>query len=169
MSPGRARHAFMLVTSLLLCSLVLLLGMGFLGSRVGQYQSAIQASLAARARWVARAGLEDARAKLQRDIHFPPHPSQQQTAYSYTEDLYDLSSPPQYVGTYDVQLDSSHDIPNLRVLTVLSRGQVPALGQGPGSPPLACHSFRMCIDVTPSSFDQVRYFPLLRFDDLGAL
>ncbi|MBX3170724.1 MAG: hypothetical protein KF760_25185 [Candidatus Eremiobacteraeota bacterium] len=163
------RKGFMLVTALLLCSIVLLLGMGFLGSRVGQYNSTMQASLAARARWVARAGLEDARAKLQRDIHFPPHPSQLQTTYSYSEDLHDLSTPPQYVGTYDVQLDSSHDLPNLRVLVITSRGQVRAPGQGPTAPPLACHSYRACIDVTPSSYDQVRYYPLLRFDDLGAL
>lgn len=160
------RQAFMLITALLLCTVVLLLGMGFLGSRVGQYNSTLQASLAARARWVARAGLEEARAKLQRDIHFPPDSSQQQTLYSYSEDLYDLSSPPLYMGTYDVQLDSSRDIPNLHVLTIVSRGQV---SQKPGGVPLACHSYRVCVDVTPSSYDQVRYFPLLRFDDLGAL
>lgn len=156
----------MLVTSLLLCTVVLLLGMGFLGSRVGQYNSTLQSSLAARARWVARAGLEDARAKLSRDIHFPPYANQKQTLYSYSEDLYDLSTPKQFVGTYDVQLDSSQDIPNVRVLTILARGQV---SKQPGGPALACHSYRVCIDVTPSSYDQVRYFPLLRFDDLGAL
>ena len=163
------RRGFMLVTALLLCTIVLLLGMGFLGSRAGQYHSTVQAGLAARARSVARAGLEDARAKLQRDLHFPPHPSQAQTSYSYTEDFYDLSTPPQYVGTYDVQVDSSKDVPNIRVLVINYRGQVRASGQGPAAPPLACHSYRACIDVTPSSYDQVRYFPLLRFDDLGAL
>lgn len=159
----------MLVTALLLCTVVLLLGMGFLGSRAGQYHSTVQAALAARARAVARAGLEDARAKLQRDIHFPPRPSQAQPVYSYTEDFFDLSTPPQYVGTYDVQVDSSHDIPNVRVLVVTSRGQVRGAGHGPTSPPLACHSYRVCIDVTPSSYNLVRYYPLLRFDDLGAL
>lgn len=159
----------MLVTALLLCTIVLLLGMGFLGSRAGQYHSTVQTALAARARWVARAGLEDARAKLQRDIHFPPHPSQMQPVFSYSEDLYDLSTPPRYMGSYDVRVDSSHDVANVRVLVITSRGQVRASGQGPGGPPLACHSYRACIDVTPSSYDQVRYFPLLRFDDLGAL
>jgi hypothetical protein len=158
---------FMLVTALLLCTVVLLLGIGFLGSRAGQYNSTLQAGLAARARWVARAGLEDARAKLQRDLHFPPHPSQQQTVYSYTEDLYDLSTPPEYMGSYDVSVDSSQAVANVWVLIISSRGLVHA--QGPASPLLASHSYRACIDVTPSRYDQVRYFPLLRFDDLGAL
>lgn len=149
----RRRRAFVLVMVLLICSLLLTMGLGYLGSRVGQYQSSMQSVQAAQARAVARAGFEDARAKLNRDAAFPPAPGVEQNTFSYTETLLDASGQP--AGTYRVVIDSTYSAPPYSVLCLTCTGWAGA----------ATHTYRAYLDVHPGS---PGYFSVTRWDDLGA-
>src|SRR5262249_32970139 len=103
LSPRR-RRAFLIVVVLFLLVLLITMGFGLLGSRSGQYQAAVQAEAAVQARALARAGLEDARTKLNRDLAFPPVSNFQENAFTYSEDFYDVSHS-KYLGCYQVTVD----------------------------------------------------------------
>ena len=102
MSPSR--RGFLLIVAMLLCLMLVVLGMGFLGKRGGQYQAALEQARAGQARAVAEAGIEDAMLKLNKDLFFPPPGDQDQLQFSYSEELTDLKG--DVVGTYYVTVDS---------------------------------------------------------------
>ena len=61
-----------LVMALFISVLLLIVGLGFLGQREGQYQAAQEQVYFVRAKALADAGLQDALGKLAKDIEFPP-------------------------------------------------------------------------------------------------
>lgn len=147
----------MLITVLMLSILLVTMGLGFLGSRVGQYQSTIQSVLAVRARELARAGIEDARTKLNRDNRFPPPVGTGQSVFTYSENFNDASG--NFVGIYQVSLDSTYAATPFFVQSITSTGII-----GPRTAPVASHTYRAYLDISPTS---PRYFQIIRWEDLG--
>jgi hypothetical protein len=74
----------LVVASLLLSSIILLVGLGFLGKRRAQYRAAQSQRFEMAALSLAEAGLEDARVKLLKDPGFP-HWQEGQSNFSYRE------------------------------------------------------------------------------------
>lgn len=135
------RRGFLLITSLLFVIVLLLLGMGFLGSQADRYKAARRAAQSAQARALALAGLEDARAKLENDLNFPPPPSgPDQNEFSYSERL---DFPDGTPGSYSVLINSTWQDEPYRVLVVTSTGSV-----GPPDIPLAQYTLRAELDLS---------------------
>jgi hypothetical protein len=84
-----------LIASLLLSSIILLVGLGFWGKRRAQYQATLSQRGQMVALSLAEAGLEEARIKLLKDRNFPPWQEGQQS-FSYRENL--------AAGSYEVIL-----------------------------------------------------------------
>jgi hypothetical protein len=156
----RRRRAFLLVTVLLISLILFTMGLAFLGSRIGLYQSTSQAALACQARALARSGLEGARIKLQKDVSFPPAGGIQQLTYEYSEDMTDGPAGA-YLGWYRVVVDSTFAISPYQVLCVTSIGFA-----GPRTASVSHHAYSSYIDVNPAS---ATYFQVVRFEDLGTL
>lgn len=141
------RRGFLLVLCLLTATLVLLLGLGFLNGAAPRYSAAFQTRMAAQARNLAMAGMEDARVKLQKDPLFPPPTARDdrgQRLYTYAESLTDAGG--NAVGSYVVTVDSSFSQPPCSVLVVKSRGLA---GQNPASP-AASYVLQAEFDVRPA-------------------
>jgi hypothetical protein len=92
----------------MVCTMLLLLGMGFMGSQSNRYRSVVQSGQSAQARQVAMAGIEDARFKLQNDASFPPPPAvTNQTCFTYNEQLtLAAGTPDAQPGSYQVLLET---------------------------------------------------------------
>lgn len=111
-----------LITVLLLLVILLILGLAFLTQQVHLYRSGSEAGLALMARSMAEAGLEDARAKLEKDFDFPPLTDGEQLVFSYSETLSDISGSHE-IGSYSVTVDLSKREEN-EVILVTSEGRV---------------------------------------------
>lgn len=150
-------RGFLMIVVLLLSVLLLTMGLGFLSSRVSQYRSTTHALLATRVRALARAGLEDARSKLNQDIEFPPPGANQQHHFTYSEDFSDASG--NFIGSYQVEVDSSYASAPFSVLLITSTGFL-----GRRQAPTAVHSLRATLDIDP---DSSRFYQVIRWEDLG--
>ena len=120
-SPDKSRGAVLIVTMFLVL-FIFVLGLGLLGRRAPQYESATQATLEAQARALAEAGLEDARVKLNHDQDFPPPGDDGQEIFSYRETVLDVDGQP--VGYFDVQVDLSRKAAPAALIWVTSSGVV---------------------------------------------
>lgn len=139
------RRGFLLVTSLLFVIMLLLLGMGFLGSQAARYKGARRAAQSAQAKGLALGGLEECRVKLERDVNFPPPPSgPNQFLFTYSERL---DFPDGTPGSYTVIIDRTYEQPPYQVWTVTSIGSV-----GPPDTPIAQYTLKAELDVA----EQVR-------------
>ena len=129
---ARKAHGFLVVTSLMLCVVLLLLGMGFMESQASRYRSVVYAGQGSQARALAWAGLEDARLKMQNDVSFPPQytgsydplsgysfATQDQSVFSYMENV-TLSSNVQ--GSYSVVINTTYGVDPFDVYEVDSVG-----------------------------------------------
>lgn len=121
----RRQRAFLLITALLICLILLLLGMGFVGSQSDRYRGMKRAGETAKARGLAVAGLEDARLKIQNDLLFPPPMAVGQTTFSYGESM-TIGDPPQSIaGTYALIIETAYRTdPNYEVILITSTGSV---------------------------------------------
>ena len=127
-------RGFSLILCLLLGALILIAGAAMLTSQQEQYHWAELTRLGLQARALARAGLDDALIKLDKDVDFPPSTSLDQPRYTYTEELGD--------GSYTVVLDASFREPPWQVLIVTSIGRV-----GPTEAPRAVRVLRGQLDL----------------------
>lgn len=139
------RRGFLLVTSLFIIIVLLLMGMGFIGSQASRYAAARRSGEAAQARQLALAGLEDARIKLEMDSQFPPQPAVGQPYFSYAESL-TLSSSPALRGAYTVLIDRSYEKDPNNVYLITSTGAV-----GPAEKPIAQYKLIAELDLVPES------------------
>lgn len=110
--------------------LLLLVGLGFLGQREGQYRAAQEHLSYIRAKALADAGLQDALGKLAKDVDFPPIRSNDQSVFSYSETLLDPDG--SLVGTFRVSVDAAYKDRPYSVLRISSVGIL-----GPLDKPLA--------------------------------
>lgn len=161
-------RGILLITALMICIILLLVGMGLLGSQASRYEAAIQSTYISQARQLALAGLEDARAKLELDIDFPPRQGPGQFIFSYSETLVDDPTPSKTkLGTYSVAVDMTYatDLINPATTTgkyiiVTSVGTV-----GPTIHPISQYRFRAEIDnlIPPASRPNVTGLNTNRF------
>ena len=100
--------------------LLLVIVLGMLGARGPMQEAAAGARQHGQARALAEAGLEDARAKLGKDLKFPPLPTVEQPVFSYAEMVYDLDDTP--VGRFQIKIDQSLDQAPYFVLRLTSTG-----------------------------------------------
>ncbi len=157
---------FLLVSVLLITVILLTLGLSFLGKRAIQYRRAVFAEQAAQAKALSESGLDDAIAKLQWDLEFPPL-SLDQTAFTYTEEVKNSFG---RVGSYQVTLDGTYRFPPYSVWIVTVRGE---FGPDPVAP-LAVRTLRAEFDVSKKLRDAKKkknpyYHEVINFQDLGAL
>ena len=140
----RRQRGILLITALMVATVLLLVGMGLLGSQSSRYEAARQNSYTSQARQLALAGLEDARVKLEMDINFPPPPGPEQTVFSYSETL--DTNPASFEGSYSVLVDMTYATDAARYIVVTSVGTV-----GPPIKPTAQYRLRAEIDNLDST------------------
>lgn len=136
------KRGFLLITALLVCVILLLIGMGMLGSESSRYAAIRNSAFSSQARQLAVAGLEDARAKLEMDYAFPPEPGPGQQAFSYSERL-DISA--DLTGVYSVTIERTHAKDAAEVLLITSVGSL-----GPIAKPIAQYKLRAEFDLSQS-------------------
>ena len=95
-----------IIGALLLLAILLALGLAALTKSVSRQRAIIEARDYARARHIAEAGLEDVKAKLNLDVHFPPPELFENQLFSYTEAMRALDN--SVVGYYTVTLDGRY-------------------------------------------------------------
>lgn len=145
----RRPQAFILALSLLLCVLLLVLGVGFLGKRAAQSAATASEALALRARALAEAGLEDCRVKLEKDMFFPPPGDEEQLIFSYSEPVYSLldgSLEGLYMVTLDLTRRSAPDPPDPIFPSVIHVTSTGSLGDD-ADHPRAVVTLRMEVDL----------------------
>jgi type II secretory pathway pseudopilin PulG len=160
-------RAFLLVMVLFLITILSVMGCGFLESRASQYQSTGKSVLAAQARALAMAGIEDARAKLATDVGFPPVQGANQNLFTYKETMLD-STNTTTVGSYTVTVDSTNvGLAPYFLLAITSVGQTTT-----GTSSLtSTHTYRAYVDVSPIVVPapSPTYFQIVNFVDLGGI
>ena len=161
-----SRRGFMLVSVLLITMILLTLGLTFLGKRAIQYRRAALYEHAARARSLAESGLDEALAKLRRDIEFPPL-SKDQSSFSYVEEI-EVGG--ERLGSYRVTMDGSRRFVPYSVWVITSQGE-----SGPDARnPAAIRTLRCEVDVYPNkrtqrSVPNPYFYDVINFEDLGGL
>ncbi|MBN9415725.1 MAG: hypothetical protein J0I12_09835 [Candidatus Eremiobacteraeota bacterium] len=100
----RRRRGFALMLALLISTLLLVLGIGFMTKQSYRYRLARLSADAIAAKSLAMAGIENSRVKMQHDLLYPPPDDRYHDEYSFSEPVYDLNSSRQ-VGTYEVTVD----------------------------------------------------------------
>lgn len=148
-------QGFLLVAVLLIAALLLTLGIGYLASAARNYSAAYPAVGIAQARTLARAGLDDALEKLNKDRDFPPAYSIQTEAtgvtnapFSYSETVTDLDGVT-VIGSYQVKVDLTYQATPLQwtiqpnqLLILTSTGLV-----GSPSSPSAQAGYRLTLNT----------------------
>jgi hypothetical protein len=154
-SRWRRKRAFLLAMVMVLSLILLIFGMAYLGTRSRQYKSVQQASLEIQAQELARAGIEDARVKFDRDVQFPPTLAIGQYTFNYGEDVVDASNT--YLGSYRVVVNMTYSRPPFSVAIITSTGFV-----GPASAPTGQHTYSAYLNLDPAGT-----YGFVRWDDLG--
>jgi hypothetical protein len=102
----RARHGqrgSLLIITFFLAIILLVMGIAVLTMQQNRHKGALLARRGLQAKMVAEAGIEDARIKIQKDIHFKPRAGDL-TYYFYSESLKDPSDG-SIVGRFEVTVD----------------------------------------------------------------
>jgi type II secretory pathway pseudopilin PulG len=121
----RPRSGFTLIAVLLLTSLFLVMGIGFLSQRQGQQESVQSARFRLQAREIARAGLEDAYTKLAKRRDFPPVAGLVgEESFSYTEPVTDFSDT--RIGEYTVNVSLEFSPAPYQLARITSVGRLGA-------------------------------------------
>ena len=162
----------LMVVALLVLAVALVAGIGLMTSQVSNYHGVQSAEEAAQALYLARAGLEDARLKLERDLQFPPRGDgnymddtsvglQEQTLFTYSEDVFVDGK---RIGSYRVSIDTGF-VTNYQFTRVISNGLV-----GPTEAPTAQRVLKVDLDTNTqlTSRDSSRYLPI-KIEDMSGL
>lgn len=108
MTAYRRQHSkrgSMLLTALLMFTLLLALGLGMMTSQAARRKAAFSQRDAIQAKSLALSAWADVRAKLGKDLFFPPQ-TDGQGFFSYGEDLFDENG--NFYGSYSVVLDTRY-------------------------------------------------------------
>lgn len=115
-------RGFALVIALLLTTLLLVLGLAFLSKQGSRYRLARLAADAMVAKGLALSGMETTRVKLQTDLYFPPPDYRFHDEYSFAENVYEMGSTTDVIGTYEVTIDRRWQDPPYEILIVTAEG-----------------------------------------------
>lgn len=164
---GRAGGYALLMLVVLLSMLLLVMGMYLLDLKVIQYRMAFLEGDYAIARGVAEAGMEDARAKLNRDVFFPPSIGGRQT-FTYQDKLTDPDSGDE-IGAYVVTIDVSKARSPDFLVGVDSLGLV-----GDPEQPKARRELKAQLDISTKDRNSPNqpnpdYYKFVRWEDSGGL
>ncbi len=142
-----------LILVLILTTLFLVMGVGFLSQRASQNRAARSGVFVLQARALALAGLNEATAKLSKHRDFPPKWDLTQTRYRYSEEVLGRDGDPfgWYTVTVDTTLAGSPDY----ILRLSSTGYL-----GDREEPAAKFSLLGEIDLCPHQRPDVRVPPL---------
>ncbi|MBX3169611.1 MAG: hypothetical protein KF760_19570 [Candidatus Eremiobacteraeota bacterium] len=117
------RRGFLLVLALFMVTFISVLALAFLGSAPLGYRTALSGTFEQQSRWLAQAGIEDARLKLERDPLFPPPEGDEGKFYSYSEEVRELGGGAT-VGTFDVVIDQSCAEAPYALVRIISTGRL---------------------------------------------
>lgn len=117
------RRAFLLILSLFVVTLITVLILALLGAGPMTYRSSMNSSFEQQARWLAQAGVEDVRTKLQRDYSFPPPMETEGLFFSYSEEFMPVGGG-SHIGTFDVTVDLSAVVAPYYVVSITSTGRL---------------------------------------------
>jgi len=164
---GRKRGYGLLVVVILFSLMLLVLGIYLLDLKVIQYRTAVLEGDYFLARGVAEAGLEDARAKLNRDLLFPPPIGGQQT-FTYQDPVIDPDTG-ETIGAYVVTIELAKVNPPDLLIGITSLGLV-----GDPENPRARRELKAGLDIsekdrTNPAQNNPNYFKLVRWEDHGGL
>lgn len=155
------RRAFLLVASLLITTILLIIGYGLMSTQSARYRGMARAVEAAQAFQLAQAGLEDVRFKLEADQDFPPHPATDQKVFNYAEDVFDNG---QLIGSYEVSVDTFYDRPPWQLVQVTCTGTV-----GPKENPVSQRKFRADLRHVAGTSAATTTWGWVKFEDMGSL
>lgn len=155
----------MLIATLLISTILLILGLAYLGRRANQVKFALAEQESTRALELALAGLETVRVKLDKDPQFPPLEPLGRKIYSYSEFIYDLDEV-SLIGRYEVTLDGQYLVPPYRILRVKVVGEL--------ADEVARRVILAEFDMSPTlrhdaATENPRYFDMVNFQDMGSL
>ncbi len=165
MDKSVKEHGFLLVSVLLITIILFTVGLAFLGKRAIQYRRAATRERSAQAKALAESGLEDALAKLRRDLEFPPLSADQRT-FSYSEVVRRGGVT---VGSYSVTVDGTYRFPPFLIWVITTEGII-----GESTSPQARRTLRAEFDISthlrnnPSTHNP-HYYKVIEFQDLGGL
>ena len=154
------RRGSTLLVVLLILVVLLLLGMAFLTQQTHLYGAANQAQSAVAARAIAESGLEDARAKLEKDVDFPPQADPSQMIFTYSEILTDITDT-NPVGQYTVTIDQSK-VEDNGIIMVTSVGRLSGDSQ-------AQRVLYGEIDLSGDILTNPKFYRYVHFEDRGGL
>ncbi|MGE0492070.1 MAG: hypothetical protein AB7S38_22845 [Vulcanimicrobiota bacterium] len=163
------KKGFMLVMCLLILAVVLVAGLGLLGSQAAKYRSSQRVVQASQAKALALAGMEDARVKLAKDVRFPPkrNKDKNQFIFSYAEDLRDPNATPPadqlgYTVFVDYQLEREVFVQGDDNPVRYGLYRITTIGLvGPRGDPYASRVMYAEFDIVAGHF--------VRFEDRGSL
>jgi len=167
-SGCRSRRGYGLLVVVMLFSLVLLvLGIYLLDMKVIQYRTAVLEGDYFLARGIAEAGLEDARAKLNRDVSFPPTIGGR-TIFSYQDPVTEPDTG-EIIGAYVVTIDLAKAYPPDLMVGISSLGLV-----GDPENPRARRELKAMLDIAEknrvdSNLTNPDFYKLVRWEDSGGL
>lgn len=168
----KPRSGSVLIIVLILLTVVFIMGMTMLTMRVAQTKSSVMMKYAVMAKYLAEAGMEDARMKLLKDYDFPPSYTGGRK-FSYTEAL-QYPGDPSPIGEYKVTIDASRNAPgdeySDHTIYVTAFGII----KDRDGKELACHQVSAVFDTAPkdrkeATQDNPHRFKYIEWQDQGAL
>lgn len=158
------RGGFLMVLVLLLLSLWLIFGLAFLSRSSSQYRAHRAQLASVQARAIAMAGLEQVRAKLDKDPSFPPRGAEDQKVFAYQEEILEPDGTTR-AGSVRVVIDRTYGDPPFQVLKIRCTGLV-----GPRGAPTARRTLEAEWDLAPDLRGrELRDSNRIRILDLGSL
>jgi hypothetical protein len=153
----KKERGFLLVAVLLITVILLIGGMALLTKQSTLYGEGGQVMETAQARSLAWTGLNDAMAKLEKDILFPPERADDQLEFSWSETVTDFTNS-EDVGDYSVQLDLRYTEPPYSTIQITSTGRV-----GGADNPRATKTLVAEIDVRGNPSSNANYYQIVNF------
>jgi hypothetical protein len=157
-----------LIASLFLTIILMILGMAFLAVKASQYKKSTMRKDYALVNSIARAGMEDARIKMEKDQDFPPPGDDDQKVFSYWEIFYDIDGIT-ILGTYCVTIDSTMAAAPYQIVKITSIGFA-----GPLEKPVVKKKIEAELDIaqkmrTNPNVANPDYFKLVNWQESGTL
>lgn len=162
------RRGAVLIAALLLSTLLMVLGMAYLGRRSDQMKGYFRAQESERALQLALAGLETVRVKLDRDPDYPPVQELGRKVFAYSEPVLDLDGVTR-LGSYEVTLDGHYLIAPYQVLRVRVLGSLEVDG-AVSARRVVLAEFDLAEKLrSNSTLPNPRLMDLINFQDMGSL
>lgn len=161
------RKGSILVAILMLSLILFILGMSFCAIKGLQYRKSSLRLNSSLAGAIARAGMEDARIKFEKDQDFPPPGDDDQKVFAYTEYFYDNDGK-MLLGCYSITVDSTMAEPPYQIIRITSIGFA-----GPPGEPSAKKKIEVELDIAPKlrnspTTNNPNYFKFINWTESGS-